>query len=114
MDNINSQESQVIQPLFLEKVLEYIESIIFRAKIKINGEYFFYEKFKVLHEKDNTIRIYFYIEDRSGLIEEAHLLTNSGEVLAYKEYSIDKNLDGLVLTFAFSIKIDEVDLGYID
>ena len=105
---------ETIQPIFNDKILEFIENLIDRAKIKINGEYQYFEKFKVLREHDKTIRIYFYIEEEVGVIEEAQLLTNLDEILIIKDYELEKALDGLVLTFAFRIEIIEENLGFIE
>lgn len=104
---------EVVQPIMIDKILEYIDNLIFKAKIKINGEYRDFEVFKTI-KKDNVIRKYLYIEDETGVIEEAQLLTNQGEILAIKPYSIEKGLDGLVLTFEFKITVEETELGYID
>ncbi|WP_353096251.1 hypothetical protein [Tissierella praeacuta] len=104
---------EVIQPILIDKTLDYIDNLIFKAKIKINGEYKDFEVFKTI-KKENAIRKYLYVEDEIGVIEEAQLFTNQGEVLAIKPYSIEKQLDGLVLTFEFKITVEETNLGYIE
>lgn len=104
---------KIVQDEFVKRLLDFTDQLVFKAKVKINGKWQEYDIFKTII-KENVIRKYIYIEDESGLVEEAQLLTNDNKVLAVKPYEIEKDQDGLVLTFQFEVKVTEVNLGYID
>lgn len=97
---------KVIQPLLIEKLINYLDDLIFRGKVKINGEYKNYEVFKTVKE-GNVLRKYLYLETETGYVEEAQLLTSMNEVLAIKPFAIEKQDDGLVLVFEFTITVEE-------
>jgi len=96
----------VIQDLLIERLVNYLDELIFKGKVKLNGQYVDYAIFKTIKEK-NTIRKYIYLETEVGFVSEAQLLSSSNEVLAIKPFSIEKKDDGLVLAFEFTIEIKE-------
>lgn len=96
----------VIQPILVERLLSYLDELISRGKVKVNGEFANYDIFKTVRD-GNTVRKYLYLTTEVGLVEEAQLLSNSGDVLAVKPFSIHKADDGLVLTFEFKITVQE-------
>ncbi|KAB8139255.1 hypothetical protein F9U64_01125 [Gracilibacillus oryzae] len=96
----------VVQPIFIEKTINYWNELIKRGKVKLNGQYVNYDIFRTIQE-GNELRKYLYLETETGHVEEAQLLTNMNEVLAIKPYKIDKAEDGLVLVFAFELTIKE-------
>lgn len=96
----------VIQPILVERLLNYLDELIFRGKVKINGEFVDYEIFKTVRD-GNVTRKYIYLTTEVGLVEEAQLLSNSGDVLAVKPFSIHKAEDGLVIAFEFKITVQE-------
>lgn len=96
----------VIQHNLIEKLINHLDELIFRGKIKINGEYQNYEIFKTLKE-GNMLRKYLYLETEVGNVEEAQLVTSIGEILAVKPFDIQKQEDGLMLAFEFKIEVNE-------
>lgn len=96
-----------IQPILTDKLVSYLDQLILRGKVKFNGEYVDYEIFKTIKE-GNVLRKYIYLDTPVGLVEEAQLISDSGEVLAIKPFSINKQEDGLVLAFEFTLNIQEV------
>lgn len=97
----------IAQPILIERLTDYLDGLIFRGKVKLNGVYVDYEIFKTVKD-GNVLRKYIYLESEVGLVEEAQLLSNSGDVLAIKPFSIQKQDDGLVLAFEFTINVQEV------
>lgn len=98
--------SNVIQQIFIDKIVNYMDELIFKGKVKMNGEYKDYTIFKTIKE-GNRLRKYLYVETEMGSVEEAQLLSSMGEVLAIKPFSITKEEDGLVLAFEFTLTLEE-------
>lgn len=96
----------VVQQILVDKIVNYLDELISRGKVKINGQYKNYDIFKTV-KKGNVLRKYLYLETETGYVEEAQLLTSMDEVLAVKPFSIEKQDDGLVLAFEFTIEIKE-------
>lgn len=94
----------VVQQILIDKIVNYLDELISRGKVKINGQYKNYDIFKTVKE-GNVLRKYLYLETETGYVEEAQLLTSMNEVLAVKPFSIEKQDDGLVLAFEFTIEI---------
>lgn len=97
---------EVVQPILIERLVNYLDELIFRGKVKLNGQYMNYDIFKTVKE-GNVLRKYLYLETETGYVEEAQLLTSMNEVLAIKPFSIEKQDDGLVLAFEFTITVQE-------
>lgn len=97
-----------VQPLLTDKLVNYLDQLIYFGKIKLDGEYVEYDIYKTIID-GNTIRKYIYLQSESGLVEEAQLLSSANEVLAIKPMSIEKQDDGLVLAFEFTINVQEVN-----
>lgn len=97
-----------VQPILTDKLVNYLDQLIYYGKVKLNGEYVDYEIFKSILE-GSTLRKYIYLQTETGLVEEAQLLSSTNEVLAIKPMSIEKQEDGLVLAFEFVINVQEVD-----
>jgi len=97
---------EVVQQNLIDKLVNYLDELIFRGKVKINGQYKNYDIFKTVKE-GNVLRKYLYLETETGYVEEAQLLSSMGEVLAIKPFSIEKQDDGLVLAFEFTITVQE-------
>jgi hypothetical protein len=96
----------VVQPIVTDRLINYLDELIKRGKVKLNGQYVNYEIFKTVKE-NNLLRKYIYLETETGYVEEAQLLSSMNEVLAIKPFSIEKSDDGLVLAFEFTITIQE-------
>lgn len=96
----------VVQPLLVERLVNYLDDLVHRGKVKLNGQYVNYDIFRTVKD-DNVLRKYIYLETETGYVEEAQLLSASGDVLAIKPFSIEKSKDGLVLAFEFTITVQE-------
>lgn len=96
----------VVQQLLIDRLINYLDEIIHRGKVKLNGQYVNYDIFKTVKE-ENVLRKYIYLETETGFVEEAQLLSSMNEVLAVKPFSIEKQDDGLVLAFEFTITVQE-------
>lgn len=96
----------VVQQILVDKIVNYLDELISRGKVKINGQYKNYDIFKTV-KKGNVLRKYLYLETETGYVEEAQLLSSMGEVLAIKPFAIEKQDDGLVLAFEFTITVKE-------
>lgn len=96
----------VVQQILVDKIVNYLDELISRGKVKINGQYKNYDIFKTVKE-GNVLRKYLYLETETGYVEEAQLLSSMGEVLAIKPFAIEKQDDGLVLAFEFTITVKE-------
>lgn len=96
----------VVQQLLIDRLVNYLDETISRGKVKLNGQYVNYE-IKNTIKKDNVLRKYIYLETETGFVEEAQLLSSMNEVLAIKPFSIEKQDDGLVLAFEFTITVQE-------
>ena len=96
----------IIQPILIDRLINYLDELVFRGKVKLNGQFVTYEIFKTVRD-GNKLRKYIYLTSEIGLVEEAQLLSNSGDVLAIKPFSIEKQDDGLILAFEFTITVQE-------
>jgi hypothetical protein len=96
----------VVQQAVVDRLISYLDELIHRGKVKLNGQYVNYDIFKSTKE-GNVLRKYIYLETETGYVEEAQLLSSSNEVLAIKPFSIEKHENGLVLAFEFTITIQE-------
>lgn len=105
--------SAIIHDDFLHSSINWADSLIYKARVKINGRWQDHNIFKTII-RDNVIRKYIYLEGETGKVEEAQLLSNDNKLLISNNYDIEKSDDGLVLTFAFSIELNVVNLGYIE
>lgn len=99
----------VVQAIMLDKILDFIDALVDKGKVKINGTYRNYAIFKTI-KQDNTVRKYIYLETEIGFVEEAQLLSVNNEVLAIKPVSIEKQEDGLVIAFEFKLSVEEVSI----
>lgn len=99
-------DNQVVKPVVIDWISALLEDKAHRSKVKLNGRYVNYEIYKKLRD-ENTLRIYVYLETEEGYVEEAQLLTSSGEVWAVKPFSIEKKDDGLIIAFEFDIEVRE-------
>lgn len=97
----------IVQPIMTDMILGYVDSLIDKGKVKINGTYYNYSIFKTLKE-NNTVRKYIYLDSEIGFVEEAQLLSVNNDVLAIKPVEIAKQDDGLVIAFEFQLTIEEV------
>ena len=96
----------VIQDVMVTKIINFLDELLHKGKIKLNGEYKNYDVFKTIKE-GNRIRKYLYLETETGYVEEAQLLSSTNEVLVIKPFAIEKQDDGLVLAFEFTIEVKE-------
>lgn len=97
-----------IQPILTDKLVNYLDQLIYYGKVKLNGEYVDYSIHKTVVD-GNILRKYIYLQSEEGNVAEAQLLSSANEVLAIKPMSIEKQEDGLVLAFEFAINIQEVN-----
>lgn len=96
----------VIQTLLIDRLLNYLDESLVKGKVKFNGAYRDYNVLETVRD-GNIIRKYVYMEDEEGLVEEAQLLSNNGDILAVKPFSIQKDDNGLVLAFVFTLIVQE-------
>lgn len=99
----------VIQPIFTSILIDTMDQLCAKGKIKLNGVYKNYEVFKTVKE-GNTLRKYLYLETDIGYVEEAQLLSVNNDVLAIKPVEIEKQEDGLVIAFEFKLTLEEVSV----
>lgn len=91
-------------PVLQEMLITYLDALLHSGKVKINGIYADYTFFKTAIA-GNSIRKYIYLSEEKGLIEEAQLFSNAGELLAVKPLEITKEEDGLVIAFEFRLTV---------
>lgn len=96
-----------VQQALVKRVLEFLDELMHGGKVKINGNYINFDAYKTIIE-GNTIRKYIYIESEQGLVQEAQLTAENGDVLAIKPVNIQKDEDGLMLAFEFVLNVQEV------
>lgn len=101
----------VIQPIFTDLLLDYIDQIVTKSKVMINGEPKQLPVFKTLRI-GNSVRKYFYLTTEKGYVEEAQLISNNNDVLAIKPVDVEKLDDGLAIAFDFEVRViaKEVDV----
>ena len=97
-----------IQPILTDKIVSYLDQLIYYGKVKLNGKYTDYSIHKTIVD-GNILRKYIYLQSEEGIITEAQLLSVANEVLAVKPMSIEKQDDGLVIAFEFNINVQEVN-----
>lgn len=95
----------VVQQVFIDKIVEFMNNEIQKGKVKLNGQYIDYSIYRTIKE-DNTLRKYLYLETEVGKVEEAQLLSYDGSILAIKPFFISKTEDGLVLAFEFTVTVE--------
>lgn len=96
-----------VQPILTNKIVTYLDELIYSGKVRINDTYADYTIFRTVVE-GNTIRKYIYLQNEMGNVQEAQLLSRDNEILAIKPLSIEKREDGLVLAFEFVVNVQEV------
>ena len=96
----------VIQDALIDGVVNYIDSRLVKARVKINGAFVNYAVNNTIID-GRKIRKYITLDVEQGFIEEAQLLSESGEVLAKKAFSINKEEDGMPLVFEISVLLQE-------
>lgn len=96
----------VVQDALIDGVVNYIDSRLAKAKVKINGEYLDYTVNNTIVD-GRKIRKYITLDTEKGFIEEAQLLSESGEVLAKKAFSVNKEKDGVALVFEITVSLQE-------
>ncbi|MFS0878034.1 hypothetical protein [Solibacillus isronensis] len=98
----------IIQPIFTAAMVDTMDQLCAKGKVKINGDYKNYSMFKTVRD-GNKLRKYLYLETEIGYVEEAQLLSINNDVLAIKPVEIEKQEDGLVIAFEFELVIREVN-----
>lgn len=98
--------NNVTQAIVVDWIIDLLKVKAHQGRIKINGLYKTYPIFKTYRD-GNSVRFLIYLESESGLVEEAQLISATGDMWAVKSYSINKLDDGLVLAFEFDIEISE-------
>lgn len=96
----------VLQDTLIDGVVNYIDTRIVKGRVKINGEMSEVEVERTILD-GRTIRKYILIDNQVGFIEEAQLLSESGEILASKPYSINKSEEGIALVFEITVSLQE-------
>lgn len=96
----------IVQQVLIDGIIKYIDNLILKGRVKLNGSFVPYSIFKTVIE-GNVIRKYIYLDTETGVVEEAQLLGENGDVLAIKPFNITKKDDGLVLAFEFTIMVRE-------
>lgn len=98
----------IVQPVLLEKTIDFINGLIHGARVKINGTYYEATDIKTI-QKNNVLKklIYLELEERNGNIEEAQLLSENNEVLAIQPFDIKDDENGIVIAFEFKISLQE-------
>jgi len=95
---------EIVTQVFKDLTVGFWDELILRGKVKLNGKYVNYDIFKTVRDGD-TLRKYIYLQSETGIVEEAQLLSNNGDVLAIKPFSIKKQDDGLLLAFEFTLVV---------
>lgn len=95
-----------IQPLLVDQINEFLNSLATRAKVTING---------VVHEKEVYqtsmkfgLRKYVKLSTEQGLISRAALVDSVGRELYVKELNYQKGQHGYVIAFPMQIEVKEV------
>lgn len=95
-----------IQPLLVDLLNEFLNSLVTKAKVTIDG---------VVHEKDvyhtSTkfgLRKYVKLSTEQGLVTRAALVDSSGRELYVKELNYQKGQKGFVIAFPLQIEVKEV------
>lgn len=96
----------VIQQALISRVVNYINEITSGGRVKINGVFTDYAISNVIVD-GNKIRKYILLDEEIGFVEEAQLITSSGEILALKPFSVNKQEDGLALVFEITVSVQE-------
>lgn len=96
----------VIQPVLVDGVVNYINQQIDGGKVRINGELVDRVITSTILD-GNTIRKYILLDEEVGFVEEAQLVSTSGEVLAKKAFSINLTEDGTALAFEIKVIVQE-------
>lgn len=96
----------VIQQALVDRVVNYIDEITSGGRVKLNGAFVDYTISKTIKD-GNKIRKYMLLDTEIGFVEEAQLVSSSGEILARKAFSINKQDDGLALVFEISVTVQE-------
>lgn len=97
---------KVIQQALVSRVVNYINEITKSGRVKINGVFADYEISNVVVD-GNKIRKYILLDEEIGFVEEAQLISASGEILALKPFLVNKQEDGLALVFEITVSVQE-------
>lgn len=96
----------VIQQTLVSRVVNYINEITSNGRVKINGAFADYEISNVIVD-GNKIRKYILLDTETGFVEEAQLVSSSGEILALKPFAINKQEEGIALVFEITVSVQE-------
>lgn len=96
----------VLQDTLIDGVVNYIDARIVRGKVKINGVVTDHEIEKTIID-GRKIRKYILLDSDAGFVEEAQLVSESGEVLAKKPFNVNKNEEGIALVFEIAVLVEE-------
>lgn len=98
-----------IQPLLVDRLNEFLNSLATKAKVTIDG---------VVHEKEvyhtSTkfgLRKYVKLSVEEGLVTRAALVDSLGRELYVKELNYQKGPQGYVIAFPMQIEIKEVKVN---
>lgn len=96
-----------IKPELYNKVFTYIDSIVDKAKIRIDGVEQTLNIFRTV-VTGQTIRHYVYLETQIGKVEYAVLIDSTGRELQDQIPSVQKYEDGLMVVFQINLKAEGV------
>lgn len=95
-----------IQPLLVDRLNEFLNSLATKAKVTINGVV--YEK-DVYHTSTKFgLRKYVKLSTEQGLVTRAALVDSLGRELYVKELNYQKGQQGYVIAFPLQIEVKEV------
>lgn len=96
-----------IQDLLVNETLNFIDSLIVKAKVTIDGNEI-EKKIEKTKRDSNTLRKYVYLDVEKGYISRAALVDVQGRELYVKELNFQKGNKGFVITFPIKQSLEVV------
>ncbi|MGM7683556.1 hypothetical protein ACSVDA_15560 [Cytobacillus sp. Hm23] len=93
-----------IQQLMLSEILKYIDGVVRKAKVTIDGVVIEKEIHRTI-TVGNTLRKYVYLDIETGLISRAALVDIQGRELYVKELDYQKGANGFSIVFPITQEV---------
>lgn len=93
-----------IKQLYVDTLLDYMQTIAKSARVTINGALVDFDIFKTIVE-GNTIKHLVYLTNETGSVTNAYLLDAFGRELQSKSFSVNKGEDGFTIVFVTALEI---------
>lgn len=94
-----------IQQLLVDETLKFIDQFAVKAKVAIDGNVIEKEIYKSKLQGD-TLRKYVYLSEEKGLVTRAALIDSQGRELYTKELNYQKGIQGFMIVFPITQKIE--------